>query len=93
MNQKSSAHALRAPKTNADVVEDIMEFSSFGALSQAFVMTALEEYSKAVEATPEEKLETGFMPAGVWKGIAAEVLAKLRAGGYLPGDADQRSDE
>lgn len=87
MNEKSSAHALRARKTNADVVEDIMEFSSFGALSQAFVMTALEEYSRAVEATPEEKLETGFMPVGVWKGIAAEVLEKLKAGGYIAEDA------
>ena len=86
MNEKSSAHALRARKTNADVVEDIMEFSNFGALSQAFVMTALEEYSRAVKATPEENLETGFMPVGVWKGIAAEVLEKLKVGGYIVED-------
>ncbi|NWL45448.1 hypothetical protein DM819_06065 [Pseudomonas hunanensis] len=85
MNAKSSFQALREPKTNEDVVQDIMNYSRYGALSQAFVMSALEVYSKGVVATPEAQLQTDFLPPGVWKGIAAEVLEKLQAGGYLGG--------
>lgn len=92
MNTKTSAMALRAPKTNEDVVHDIMNFSRYGALAQAFVMTALEVYSKKVVATPDASLDTDFMAPGVWKGVAAEVLEKLQAGGYLdpdPGEPGQ----
>lgn len=91
MNAKSSSQAIRERKTNEDVVQDIMNFSRYGALSQAFVMSALEVYSKGVVATPEANLQTDFLPAGVWKGIAAEVLEKLRAGGYLGADDGEQA--
>lgn len=34
--------AIRSPQTNLTVVTDIMEYSNYGALAQAFVMVALE---------------------------------------------------
>ena len=79
---RTTATAIRQPKTNLSVVTDIMDFSKYGALSQAFVMAALEEYSLSVMATPEENLSNGLLPAGVWRGIADETLQKLRANGY-----------
>lgn len=90
MNAKSSAQALREHKTNEETVQDIMNFSRYGALSQAFVMWALGQYSKKVMEAPEASLHTDFMPAGVWKGIAAEVAGKLRAGGYLEDEDSER---
>jgi len=89
MNAKSSTQALREPKTNEDVVYDIMNFSRYGALSQAFVMWGLQVYSKRVAAASEASLQTEILPPGVWKGIAAEVLEKLQAGGYLESDEAQ----
>lgn len=74
--------AIRKPKTNIGVVTDIMEYSSFGALSQAFVMEALGSYSEGVLDASEESLSTGLLPAGVWKGVAAEILQKLESAGY-----------
>lgn len=74
--------AIRQPKTNIGVVTDIMEYSSFGALSQAFVIEALANYSEGVLDASEESLSTGLLPAGVWKGVAEEILQKLVAAGY-----------
>ncbi len=80
----TTAAAIRKPQTNLSVVTDIMEYSRFGALSQAFVMAALESYSEQVIATPDEQVSNGLLPAGVWKGIAEETLQKLEATGYRP---------
>lgn len=74
--------AIRKPKTNLGVVTDIMEYSSFGALSQAFVIEALASYSEGVLEASEESLSNGLLPAGVWKGVASEILQKLEAAGY-----------
>jgi len=86
MKMKASAQALREFKTNEEVVHDIMNFSRYGALCQAFVISALEQYCKRVGAASEASLQTDFMPPGVWKGIGAEVLAKLQAAGYVIAD-------
>lgn len=89
MNAKSSAQAMREPQTNEDVVQEIMNFSRYGALSQAFLMTALEVYAKGVAAASEASLYTDFMPPGVWKGIATEVLQMLEQGGYIMDKSDE----
>jgi len=78
--------AIRQPQTNLGVVTDIMEYSRFGALSQAFVMEALGSYAEGVLAATDEQLATGLLPAGVWKGVAAEILQKLEATGYRQPD-------
>ena len=78
----TTATAIRSPQTNLTVVTDIMEFSSYGALAQAFVMVALESYSAAVAAGTEQEVSNGLIPLGVWKGIAEEVLQKLQTAGY-----------
>ena len=74
--------AIRSPQTNLTVVTDIMEYSTYGALAQAFVMVGLESYSAAVAAGAEQEVSNGFIPVGVWKGIADEVLQKLQDAGY-----------
>lgn len=78
----TTAAAIRKPKTNLSIVTDIMDFSRYGALSQAFVMVALESYSAAVAAGTEDEVSNGLIPSGVWKGVAEEVLGKLEAAGY-----------
>lgn len=50
--------AIRSPQTNLTVVTDIMEYSNYGALAQAFVMVALESYSAAVAAGAEQEVST-----------------------------------
>lgn len=67
-------------QTNVDVVTDIMEYSSYGALAQAFVMDALVKFSKIVMDTPSEKLammDNGIITCEAWKGVAAEINQKL----------------
>lgn len=67
-------------QTNVDVVTDIMEYSSYGALAQAFVIDALVKFSKIVMDTPSEKLammDNGIITCEAWKGVAAEINQKL----------------
>lgn|GEM_PF-1339404 len=66
--------------TNIDVVTQIMEFSRFGVLAQAFVMDALVKVSRSVaEATAEEieVMRGGFIQPEAWQGVAREIQEKL----------------
>lgn len=60
-------NAGEAPQTNMDAVIELMTYSRYGELAQAFVMDALVKFSKTVLETPSE----------IWKGVAAEINQKL----------------
>ena len=47
--------------TNEDVVRSIMNSSNYGVLAQAFVLSALEVYSKQVKEAPMEAVDTSFI--------------------------------
>jgi hypothetical protein len=65
-------------KTNVQVVKDIMEHSSYGGLSQLFVMDALHKLSKAVaSSTPEEYGDKSIIDPEAWIGVAKEIQRKL----------------
>ncbi|WAH62225.1 hypothetical protein LZ023_40825 (plasmid) [Pseudomonas silvicola] len=81
MNHEVAGTALRGRQTNLELVTDLMEFSRYGALSQVFVLQALEQFSEMVLEAPEAAQEGGPVPVAVWRGIAAETLEALREAG------------
>lgn len=65
------------PSTNVEFVTELMEFSAHGALIQAFVMQALEQYAQRVAAMDPDALETPMLSGRAWHGCAVEVRDKL----------------
>ena len=64
-------------QTNVEFVVDLMEYSAHGALIQAFVIHALEQYARRVAAATPEQLDTGLVSGHAWHGCAVEVKRKL----------------
>mgnify|MGYP003583987259 CR=1 FL=1 len=65
------------PSTNVEFVTELMEFSAHGALIQAFVMQALEQYARRVAETDPQTLDTPMVSGHAWHGCAVEVRDKL----------------
>lgn len=72
-----------AQKTNTEFVTDLMEYSRCGPLIQAFVITALREFSRQVALSTPEALDTPLVSGAAWHQCAVEVREKLKAQGYL----------
>lgn len=68
---------MSRPATNVEFVTELMEFSAHGALIQAFVMQALEQYAKRVAAMTPEALDMPMVSGQAWHGCAVEVRDKL----------------
>lgn len=66
-------------KTNVQCVKDIMEFSNYGALAQAFVMDALSKLSNAVSESDPKMFDNPFLNGEAWVGVAREIKGKLDA--------------
>jgi len=65
------------PRTNIEFVSDLMTYSAHGALIQAFVLQALEQYATKVAAAASEALDTPLVSGRAWHGCALEVRRKL----------------
>lgn len=66
-------------KTNESIVRDIMRNSRFGALSQVFVMDALQKLADAVAASkPKDYPKNSFVHPEAWIGVAKEIQEKLK---------------
>ncbi|MPV71439.1 hypothetical protein [Burkholderia sp. BE17] len=70
--------------TNLKCLSDIMTFSRYGALAQAFVMNALSKHAERVATVPLSKLQEQFgvhplISAQAWQGVAREIHDKLEA--------------
>ena len=68
--------------TNLEVLTDIMTFSRYGALAQAFVMDALSKHAERIATAPPDTLEAQFgnhamVSARAWQGVAQEIHGKL----------------
>ena len=65
--------------TNKQLVTNLMDHSSAGALSQVFVLQALESYSAQVLAASNDELggDRAFINPEAWKVCARETLEKL----------------
>ena len=56
---------MNKPETNVEFVTRLMEFSPTGAMSQMFIIAAIDNYSKAVVEAPP--IEHGLIDGGAWK--------------------------
>lgn len=64
--------------TNVEFMTDIMEHSQYGALKQAFIISALDVYSRMCIRDMEEcNVANGFISPETWQGIAREVHEEL----------------
>jgi len=66
--------------TNLECLTDIMTFSRYGALAQAFVMDALSIHAERIAAMPLCELQAKLNPmlnADAWHGVAQEIHDKL----------------
>lgn len=64
-------------QTNVEFITDLMEHSRHGALIQAFVIHAIDQYARRVAAARPEDLDTGLVSGHAWHGCAVEVREKL----------------
>ncbi|AGK48308.1 hypothetical protein BTI_471 [Burkholderia thailandensis MSMB121] len=70
--------------TNLECLTDIMTYSRFGALAQAFVMDALSKHAERIATVPLDKLQEQFgahslISVEAWQGVAREIHDKLEA--------------
>lgn len=69
------------PKSNVEIITEIMEFSRSGALAQLFVMDAVAKHAERVAAASLDELksmEGGLIPPAAWKATAAEIAQAMR---------------
>ncbi|WP_367188824.1 hypothetical protein [Burkholderia sp. Ed8] len=70
--------------TNLECLTEIMTFSRYGALAQAFVMDTLSKHAERVATVPLDKLQEQFgihplISVEAWHGVAQEIHTKLEA--------------
>jgi hypothetical protein len=64
--------------TNAEFVENLMNFSPHGGLCQAFIIEAIRYYAEKVAATPEPTEHgNGLISAIAWHKIAKDILERM----------------
>lgn len=79
-------------KTNTEFVNDLMEFSRFGALVQLFVIQAIDSFATRVAMADPAKVDSPLIAGQAWVGVAKEVKEKLEAH-YGPVPSYQFGDE
>lgn len=69
---------MKKRKTNVQLVQEIMTYSSYGVLAQLFVIDALTKMSEAVaKADPDKITRESFVNGRAWTGVAKEIKMKL----------------
>ena len=58
---------------NADLLQDIITFSPYGALSELFVMQAVQAYADEVLAADPATLDNALVSGQVWRNVAADI--------------------
>jgi hypothetical protein len=84
--------------TNEELIVDLMNFSHYGALMQAFMIEGLRRYAKQCIAAGPDALDTPYLSGRAWHGCAVELsealashLERSTAGGT--GNAPAEPDE
>lgn len=66
-------------QTNVEFVTELMELSSYGVLSQVFVIEAIRYYSEQVSKTPEPPDNiTEFINPKLWHKIATDINSRMK---------------
>lgn len=64
--------------SNVEFVTELMQFSRFGALAQAFVIDAISQHANAIAATDNpEAFTTGLFDGQVWVDCAKDIKKKM----------------
>jgi hypothetical protein len=64
--------------TNEEFVSKLMSFSTYGALTQVFIIEAIRYYSEQVSATPEPEDDgNSFISPKLWHRIAVDLKKAL----------------
>lgn len=65
-------------ESNCEFLDRIMNFGCpTGALIQAFVMQAIEQYARNVIAAPPESMDSPIMSGATWQKTAKFALAEI----------------
>lgn len=80
---------MSRPMTNVEFVVELMQYSAHGALIQAFVIRAIEQYAQRVAASTPQELDSALVSGHAWHGCAVEVRRKLVR--WLGEEADSAS--
>ncbi len=64
-------------ETNEDLFIDLLNYSPYGGLCQAFIKVALEEYCKQILSAKEEWPDNSFINQETWKGIALDIQERM----------------
>lgn len=64
-------------ENNVQFVKRLMEFSPQGALSQVFIIAAIERYAQEVSEAPP--IEHPLLNGEAWKACAENILSELAA--------------
>jgi len=84
LNRTSDSGGPRRPKlakrpmTNIEKVTHLMTYSSYGALSQMFVMEALHKWSDIISRASTKDVDNGFINPEAWIGVAKEIREQLQ---------------
>jgi hypothetical protein len=65
--------------TNVQLVKNMMEYSQFGVLAQAFIIDALTKHANAVSKCTPDQIQGGMVHPESWIGVAKEIKAKMDA--------------
>lgn len=69
---------MRKIQNNEDLVRDLMNYSPYGGLGQAFVVYAIREYADKIAVADPASVE-GLISGEAWVGIAKDVKARCDA--------------
>lgn len=70
---------MRKIKTNEALIKDLMNYSPYGALCQAFIMQAIREYAQHVIDNSEEiiKNDNPIVSHNAWIGTAKDIADRM----------------
>jgi hypothetical protein len=61
-------------KTNVQLINDLMSHSQQGVLMQAFIIEAINAYSKQTKVSPPWSTDNSFISEASWRACADEAL-------------------
>lgn len=65
--------------SNEELVADLMQYGKYGALNQAFIMTAIQKYADTVSKADPAIFDTAFMNGAAWVGCAKDIKERCDA--------------
>jgi len=71
----------KPPPTNKEVINDLLDYSPYGALSQIFIIEAIRSYCKVVMANPmdEKSAAATIISPAAWNGCAKNIHERMAA--------------